>query len=106
MADGDPPSSSGVQEEDEFEEFREQGALKCTARLLAARAAPAAPDLVLGDLGSLGEGFLKARRLADWSEQLEDPEDAQIWESSWDVEEVQTNEDFVQKLKAHLEQQT
>ena len=39
---------------------------------------------------------------ADWGEQLEDPEDARIWESNWDDEDVKDS--FSKTLGAQLAQ--
>ena len=38
---------------------------------------------------------------ADWDEQLEDPEDANIWESNWD--DNNTSDAYTQSLKANLD---
>lgn len=93
-----------LEEDDEFEEFEQEGALALAPSFLPSSRARAAagPCLVSSAFSTLAHSHFRCSRTrADWTAAEEDADDTKQWQDDWDDDDV--TGDFSQSLRAEIE---
>lgn len=104
-----PPTKEALtNEEDEFEDFDDYG--NCLprnhlwfwqgGRVIIRQTLYSKPTLGRCRLQAAAQDWTSHFAYADWDERLEDPENAQIWVTSWDNDDV--SDKFSAALRARL----
>jgi hypothetical protein len=89
-----------LEEDDEFEEFEQEGALALAPSFLPRELAPRrGPVWYLSTLAH--SHFRCSRTRADWTAAEEDADDTKQWQDDWDDDDV--TGDFSQSLRAEIE---